>query len=89
MKHFQEAGMIKVPDRIHNNRSQELVLMVQQRISTDGLSKEKIEKAKRKAEETREFIYPIAEQLGGNYKSLLEASQLTFEGAIRELNDSV
>jgi (p)ppGpp synthase/HD superfamily hydrolase len=88
MRQFPEAGMIKVPDRIHNNRSQELILMVRKSIPLDMLTQDMIDRAKRKADETREFIYPIANDLWGKYISLLDQSQIEFENAIEELKDS-
>ena len=88
MRQFPEWGMLKIPDRIHNNRSQEVVLMRNGVITLDWLSQEMLEKAKRKAEETRKFIYPIADILWGKYKELLVVSQEQFEKAIEELKDS-
>jgi hypothetical protein len=63
MRQFPEAGMIKIPDRIHNNRSQELVLMMERIIPINNLTTGMLDKGRRKADETRKFIYPIAQDL--------------------------
>jgi hypothetical protein len=55
--------MIKVPDRIHNNRTQEIVLIHKGIITPDHFNPNMIDWGKRKSEETRKFIYPIAEKL--------------------------
>lgn len=89
MREFPEAGKIKSPDRTHNNRSQEIVLMYQKRVALDTLTQGMLDKSQRKAEETREYIYPLVQKLGGKYLSVLDASQREFETAIRELKDSV
>jgi (p)ppGpp synthase/HD superfamily hydrolase len=85
MQEFPQWGMIKVPDRIHNNRTQEIVLIHKGIITPDHFNPNMIDWGKRKSEETRKFIYPIAEKLWWKYFELLDQSQTDFDKAIAEL----
>lgn len=75
IKQDSEAGKIKVPDRIGNLRTHEIRLLLDGLLTVSDVSRQQIDKwlknAKWQAEETEEFIIPIADTLGGKYSELL------------------
>lgn len=89
MLEFEEASKIKVPDRIHNNRSQELVLMHQWYIPVDTLTQGMIDQGYRKLQETETYIVPMGENLWWKYRELLNTSQKDFSLALEALKDSI
>ncbi len=75
IKEDDNAGKIKVPDRIGNLRTHEIRLLISGIIQSGNITPEQLTKWLQNAEgqiqETEEYILPIAEKIGWNYLPLL------------------
>jgi hypothetical protein len=83
----QNAGKVKVSDRIHNLRTHEVRLMLDGQMPIEKLTKQILENAQRQIDETHEYIVPIAVTQSGAYETLLRDDLRKLEQGIVELQD--